>query len=188
MALVAAACSEPAPTAAPTPTLTPTPTPTPPPTATPTATPSPTATPTVTPTPEPTATPTPTVTPAVTGLFDYTRAIRLLEVQEFEQAVARFTLVIRRQPDFAQAYRGRALAYYRAERPQVDLALEDLDKAIELKPEFAGAYRDRAVIWQDKGDIQKAAADLEKALSLYNPIRDPARIAEVLAMLDSLGR
>jgi tetratricopeptide (TPR) repeat protein len=122
--------------------------------------------------------------PASAGLFDYSRAIRLLEVQEFTQAIAAFGLVIRRLPDFAEAYRGRGVAYYKEDL--FDLALEDFDKAIELKPGLARAYADRATVFQDRGETGKAIADLERAIAEYDPIRDAFWIAELRAILVSL--
>ena len=176
--LFLAACSgsDPLPTATPTATVAPAATPVP----------APTPIPTPTPTPAPTATPSPSPTalPASAGLFDYSRAIRLLEVQEFTQAIAAFGLVLRRLPDFAEAYRGRGFAYYKEDL--FDLALEDFDKAIELKPGLARAYADRATLFQDSGETEKAIADLEKAISTYDPVRDLFRIAELRAIVDNL--
>ncbi len=178
--LFAAACSgsDPLPTATPTATVAPTPTPIPAPTSVPTPTPAPSPTPAATPSPSPTA------LPASAGLFDYSRAVRLLEVQEFTQAIAAFGLVIRRLPEFAEAYRGRGIAYYKEDL--FDLALEDFDKAIELKPGLGGAYADRATIFQDRGETEKAIADFEKAISTYDPVRDAFMIAELRAILGNL--
>ncbi len=172
--LFAAACSgsDPLPTATPIPTVAPTATLVPAPTSVPT--PTPTATPAPTPTPR----------PASAGLFDYSRAVRLLEIQEFKQAIAAFGLVIRRLPDFAEAYRGRGFASYKEDL--FDVALEDFDKAIELKPGLAGAYADRATLFQDRGETDKAIADFEKAISLYDPARDAFRILELAAILGNL--
>ena len=176
--IMVGACSNEVPSVTPTPTATLVPTETP--------LPSPTPSPVPAPSPTPTATPTRTPPPvsAAAGLFEYSRAIRLLEVQEFTQAIAAFGLVIRKLPDFAEAYRGRGVAYYREDL--LNLALEDLDTAIELKPEFAGAYADRAVVHQDLGDIEKSIADLEKAISEFDPLRDPRRLAEAERALERL--
>ena len=179
-ALAAGACSTPGVTPPPVPTSTPTPasTPTPIPTPSPTPVPSPTATAT----PEPT----PTSTPQLPALFLYNRAMHLLEAQRYEDAIPAFGLVIRRLPDFAQAYRGRALAYYGDERPA--LAFEDLGRAIELDPGYAGAYKDRAVLYVELQDTAKAIADLETALSLYHRVRDAQKLAEASMLLDTLKR
>ena len=176
--LLASACSNETAPVVSTPTATVVPTETP--------LPSPTASPTPEPSPTPAATPTSTPTPAspAAGLFEYSRAIRLLEVQEFTQAIAAFGLVIRKLPDFAQAYRGRGVAYYREEL--LDLALEDFDAAIDLKPGYAGAYADRAVVYQDLGDIDKSIADLEKAISEFDPLRESLRLAAAERALERL--
>ena len=105
---------------------------------------------------------------------------------EFKDAIQAFGVVIRMLPDFTQAYHGRAVAYYRD--GQVDLALEDLDRAIELDPDFADAYRDRAVAHAEQGDTANAAADLETALGLYDPKRDAEKLADVRALLGQLRR
>ena len=185
-AIFLAACSSTPPL--PTPTATPLPTATASPTATPTATPMPTATPAPTTVPEPTATPTrePTVTPTPqsTALFSYTRAVRLFTVAEYKDAIQAFDLVIRSMPEFAEAYNGRGLAFYKDERPE--LALEDFDKAIEIKPTFAQAYANRGVLHLESGDTERAIADLEKALSLYDRVLDPDIIAQVTALLERL--
>lgn len=146
----------------------------------------PVPTPTPIPPPTPTVTPSPTARPASAGLFDYTQAVRLLEVQEFTRAIAAFGLVIRRLPDFAEAYRGRAIAYFKEDL--FDLALEDFDKAIELKPGLAAAYADRAILFQDRGETKKAIADLEKAISTYDPVRDSFKIAELTVIVGDLRR
>ena len=176
-----AGCSPPAPepTATPvptaTPTLTPTATPVPP-----SPTPPPTATPVPTPTPEPTATPTPEATPQA-ALFEYSRARRLLEVQEFKDAITAFDLVIRKVPDFGRAYYYRGLAFEGDER--MEPAMEDYAKAIELEPTFPYTYVVRAGAYLEMGEREKARADFEKALEAANPIRDAELIQIVRTLL-----
>ena len=178
--LLIAACSDPAPE----------PTPTPEPTQVPTSTPIPTQTPVPTPepkptrTPVPTSTPEPTPTPQTAALFEYSRAVRLLEVQEFDDAIISFDLVIRKLPDFGIAYYRRGLAFYGDDRPE--FALEDFNKAIELEPEYARTYVARAKIYIDQGRTAEARADLEKAIEIANPIRDGNAILEARRLLASL--
>ena len=173
--LFAISCSSPPaePTPTPVPTLTPQPTPTPEPTAT----------------PEPTPTPTPevdpTATPQTAALFEYMRAVRLLQVQEFDDAVTAFDLVIRKLPDFGRAYYGRGRAFYGDERPE--LALEDFETSIRLEPDHPGAYIARAKLYLDRNQGGDARADLEKALEIANPIRDWQHIAEAENMIADLG-
>ena len=169
----------------------------PPPTPSPTDTPLPTATlvPSPTSDPLPTATPTPEPTPEPTpaqqsrGLFEYTRAVSLLQANLWEDAIPAFGLLVRILPDFAQGYHGRGVAYYNESLKDendnlFEPALEDLDKAIELKPDFAEAYKDRALLLRDMGDNEKALSDMEKAVSFYDPLRQPNALAAARILLD----
>ncbi len=173
--LLAAGCSSqpPEPTPTPEPTQTPIPTPTP----------APTATPDPTPTPTPVADP--TATPQIAALFEYMRAVRLLEIQEFDDAVTAFDLVIRKLPDFGRAYYGRGRAFYGDERPE--LALEDFETSIGLEPDHPGAYIGRAKLYLVTDQREDARADLETALEVANPIRDWQHIAEAEKMIVDLG-
>lgn len=141
-------------------------------------------TPSPTPSSEETDTPVPTPTTELAALFDYTRAVQLLEIEEWDKAIGAFGLVIRRLPDFAKAYHGRALAFYGDKRSE--RALEDLDMAIELEPDLAGSYKDRAVIYRDQGKTEAAIADLERAVSLYDPVREARGLLEARQLLGQL--
>ena len=179
--IVAIACSTVAPTLTAAPTTTPVPsaTATPQP-ASPTPVPLPTATQTATPELVPTATPQREV------LFDYIRAVQLLEIAEYEDAIAAFGLVIRLLPDLYLAYHGRGLAYYHDER--FALALEDFDSAIEIKPDFAQAFKSRAALYEDQGERDKAVADLRMAISFYDRVRESRRLQEAIDLLEELTR
>ena len=119
-------------------------------------------------------------------MFIYARAVRLREVEEYKDSIQAYGLVVRRVPDFAGAYHGRGLSYYHD--GQLEFALEDFDRAIELKPDFADAYKSRAVLYKDQGDTDMAIADLEQALSLYDRVRDGAKIVEARTLLRELKR
>ena len=135
---------------------------------------------TVSPTPEPTATP-----PSQTaGLFEYSRAVRLLQIQELDRAIAAFDLVIRKLPEFARAYYGRGQAFLADER--YELALEDFGKAIELEPKFPGSYVDRGKVFQEQGDIDAAIEDWNMAIEVSDPIRHANQISEAEELLASV--
>ena len=181
--IIALACSSPAapPTPAPTPQSTATPQPT--------ATPEPTATLEPTATPEPTATntPEPGPTPEVQALFQYSSAVQLLRSGFHDEAVPQFSIVIRMLPDFAQAYHGRGLAYFRSEEhPSIQNALEDFNTAIEKDPELGDAYISRALLYIEEEDEEAAIADLEKAISVYHEIRQAREIAAAKALLEQV--
>src|SRR4029077_6061096 len=51
-------------------------------------------------------------------------------------------------------------------------ALADLDEAIRLEPDDRfKPYADRGVIWRLKGDLDRALADQDTAIRLYDPSR-----------------
>ena len=168
VALMAGACSTPPPPPEPTTTPTPVPTPSPSPTPAPTPEPSPT------PTPEP---------PDV--LFRYTYAVRLLQSGQYDEAVPQFDIVIRFLPDFAQAYHGRGLAHYNAER--IEEALTDFSNAIELDPDYADAYRNRGMLYANLGDIQKSITDLRIAMLLYQEAGQLEGFEDIRRQLFGLG-
>ena len=49
---------------------------------------------------------------------------------------------------------------------QVDAAIRDCEKAIELRPDFAEAYTNHGNALQGKGQYQAAIRDYDKALAL----------------------
>lgn len=158
------------------------------PTLVPTVPPSPTpVTPTPTRIPSPTATPEPpaSATPQLSALFEYSRAVRLLEMEEYDSAVLAFSLVIRLLPDFALGYHGRGVTYYMDGR--VSKALQDYDRAIELDVDFADALVDRSLARLDLGDSEGARADLERAFAIYDSKRDPEEAEKAKSLLDVLG-
>ena len=65
------------------------------------------------------------------------------------------------------AYYNRGLAYMNA--GQLDLALNDYNKAIELKPKYTEAYVNRGNILRDNGRQDEALNDYNKAIEI-NPI------------------
>ena len=135
-----------------------------------TATPSPLEEPATSPTKAPIATVLPTPTPELAALFYYTRAVQLLKVKEYDDAIATFGLVLRRLPDLAIAYRGRGAAYYY--KDLYGRGLEDLNKAIMLDPNLGGAYYYRGLIYQAQGNPNEAITEFEKAISKYHPVRE----------------
>lgn len=112
--------------------------------------------------------------------------MRLLEVQEFDRAIAAFDLVIRKLPDFARAYHGRGQAFMGDER--YELALEDFDKAIELDLNYPGTYIDRGKLFQEQGDIEAAVDDWLIVIQVAHPIRHAKLVSEAQELLASAGR
>jgi|GEM_PF-3805091 len=54
----------------------------------------------------------------------------------------------------------------RAAKGDLDGAIADYTKAIELKPDYAEAYNNRGIAWVDKGEYDKAIEDFSRAVEL----------------------
>lgn len=61
----------------------------------------------------------------------------------------------------AEAYYNRGLAH--SKNGELELAIEDYSKAIELKPDYADAYYRRSKAWLHLGEQEKAKTDMKTA-------------------------
>lgn len=113
-------------------------------------------------------------TPSALSLPDYdailASGLNHLESGDFDQAVREFTQVI--EGDFesvthrAQGYYGLAIAYQ--ELGKLDLAIQIINKNLELRPTNALGYAARGIMYYEKKEYEKALADVNKAIKL-NP-------------------
>jgi len=118
----------------------------------------------------PASTPNPSPTPELEALFIYNQGVRAFRVEEYNDAVTSFNMVIKRLPEIALGYKARGGAYYKLEK--YDKAKKDLQKAIALDPEIGGAYMYLGLMSRDSGNITQAKTQLQKALTLIHPIRE----------------
>ena len=88
---------------------------------------------------------------------------RQLKMGQHQQAVQEFTRAIGADPSSA-AYTGRALAYTCL--GDLEKAVADYDRAIELEPGQAEAYHDRGTLHERLGDYQRALNDYDRAVEL----------------------
>jgi tetratricopeptide (TPR) repeat protein len=72
--------------------------------------------------------------------------------------------IIQRDPNDATAYHNRAVAYGLA--GDVDHAIADYTKTIEIRPDNAAAYENRGRAYASKGDYTHAVADVNRASEL----------------------
>ena len=72
--------------------------------------------------------------------------------------------MIQRDPADAAAYHNRAVAY--GLLGDLDHAIADYTKTVEIKPDNAGAYENRGRAYASKGDYTNAIADALKASEL----------------------
>ena len=73
------------------------------------------------------------------------RGAEALNTREFGRAIKLFNQAIRSDPDFAEAYNQRAIAYYLTEDYEPSIA--DCRRAIRRMPCHFGAWREWAIVW-----------------------------------------
>lgn len=95
------------------------------------------------------------------GIAYADRALTLLAMKRYAEAVADCNKAISLRKDSADVYNRRAAAY--TQMKKFDLALADYTRIINLNPASAAAYRDRAVCYLRKGDKKSAKRDIDMA-------------------------
>jgi tetratricopeptide (TPR) repeat protein len=90
------------------------------------------------------------------------RAEEHLAKKEYAQVITEATEAIKRNPDSADLYALRAMAYRFNNQP--DLTLADCDKALTLQPGHPRALLQRAFALRDRGAYDQAIADLNKLI------------------------
>ncbi|MCH8154681.1 MAG: peptidoglycan-binding protein [Proteobacteria bacterium] len=91
--------------------------------------------------------------------------LKLFRQGAYDQAIATYSRMIKRQPKDANAYFNRGLAYKNA--GLADRALADYDAAIRLDPSHQKAYLDRGNIRYQRGFYSDAIRDYMNALGLW---------------------
>jgi tetratricopeptide (TPR) repeat protein len=82
----------------------------------------------------------------------------------YDRSIEDFTQAIRLDPNSAQAYRERGVAY--SDRGDQNHAIMDLDQAIRLSPNYILAYNNRGNIYRRRGEYDRAIADYNYAIRL----------------------
>ncbi|HND68748.1 MAG TPA: caspase family protein [Candidatus Obscuribacter sp.] len=80
----------------------------------------------------------------------------------FDQAISQLSECLKLNPNRADAYYWRAMAYQGIK--QQDKALKDLDEAIRLAPDSATCYLNRGLIYSNQGKLEAAVEQFEEAL------------------------
>src|SRR4030042_2645097 len=86
----------------------------------------------------------------------------------FGQEISDYSEAVKINPAYALAY---AVAYNRKAldyviKGQLDQAISNFNKALEINPRLADTYNNRGVIYRDKGQYNQAISDFNKALEI----------------------
>jgi tetratricopeptide (TPR) repeat protein len=102
------------------------------------------------------------------------RALRWLSANNYDQAAAELSRLIDQQPDFAEAYNQRGIAYYLAGR--YDRSLADCQRTLERNPVHFAAQAGAGHCLAALGRWQEALTAYERAVRIH-PWLDGIRLA-----------
>src|ERR1700676_2196074 len=105
-------------------------------------------------------------TPSETAALLMMRAKAAMDAQQIDVALQLLDAVVKRRPDYVEAWNGRATLYYL----QNDYAhsLQDIEQVLVREPRHFGALAGLGMIMQDLGDEKRALDAFRKALAV-NP-------------------
>lgn len=96
------------------------------------------------------------------------RGIEAHQNDNRDDAIEYYTEVIRLEPTdisvVSLAHYSRGIAY--GEKGEIDLAIEDYNKTIQLNPNFADVYNNRGYAYREKGEFELAVEDYNQAIQL----------------------
>lgn len=95
---------------------------------------------------------------------DFDEAVRLLQQQEYERAIARLLEVTETAPQVTAAHIDLGMAYARAD--ELEKAAASLERALELSPRHPVALNELGIVYRRMGRFEDARRSYETALSL----------------------
>jgi hypothetical protein len=91
--------------------------------------------------------------------------LTVVQTRVWKNSLVLWTWVIEKEPDrLPLAYNNRGMVFFQAN--DLDRAMTDFDKAVDLDPLYAKAYYNRGCAHYRKGELAKAIADYRKTISL----------------------
>ena len=104
------------------------------------------------------------------GVMEYRRGNLRLEDGKPEVALREFDTVLKRDPNHAPSYLGRALALMALQ--QNDEALVSFAQAVQIRPHFSAVFANRGILHDRMGRYAEAISDYRKALSIEPDLGD----------------
>jgi tetratricopeptide (TPR) repeat protein len=94
------------------------------------------------------------------------RGLAQMQVRNLDGAVATFTALIEKAPDFAEAWNKRATVYWMQGNYEASVA--DIQKTVALEPRHFGAWSGLGMIFEEREQYEAAIRAYEESIK-YNP-------------------
>ncbi|MBW4707780.1 tetratricopeptide repeat protein [Roseobacter sp. YSTF-M11] len=108
-----------------------------------------------------------------------------MEAEDTGKAIDHLTALTDHAPDFAEGWHARATAFYQA--GLYGPALDDLERALALNPHNYNAIFGLGVMFQEFGDLERAAEAFGRVLALH-PHHENAKTAMEQLKRSGIGR
>lgn len=95
---------------------------------------------------------------------EFVKAEELMKLSKFEEAMELFNFVIKADSTNPIYFSQRGVCYYHLK--DLNSALKDMNKSVELDPNYSYRYASRAYIKDAIGDVKGAVMDYQKATEL----------------------
>ncbi len=95
----------------------------------------------------------------------YQRGLDQMDMNQFDPAIASFSLAVGRDPDCVEAYMARGTVFMK--KGSHDQAIADFDRADRLSPGVRNVYALRGAAYRALGRLTEAAADYARAVKQY---------------------
>jgi Tfp pilus assembly protein PilF len=96
---------------------------------------------------------------------DFKKALRLMEEEEYEQAIALFENVTEAAPHVTSAHINLGIAYGRID--ELEKAEASMMKAVESNPRHPAAHNEMGIVYRRKGRFEEARESYQRALDVY---------------------
>jgi tetratricopeptide (TPR) repeat protein len=106
------------------------------------------------------------------------RGLVYMSFEQYDQALAAFTQVVERLPDFAEGWNKRATVYFLMDR--YDESVADIEKTLALEPRHFGALSGLGQIYLAIGNKPAAVKAFEAALAIDPNLKGERDLVEQL--------
>jgi Flp pilus assembly protein TadD len=96
---------------------------------------------------------------------DFRKALRLMEEEEYEEAITLFEVVTEAAPHVTSAHINLGIAYGRID--ELEKAEASMMKAVESNPRHPAAHNEMGIVYRRRGRFEEAKESYQRALDVY---------------------